>query len=237
VTEREAGYTPGLARAVEAKWQDRWRASHTFRADNPTGVLSGPKAALEPEFVLDMFPYPSGSGLHVGHPLGFIATDVYARYQRSEGKNVLYTMGFDAFGLPAEQFAVQTGIHPGLATRDNIARYRRQLDRLGMSYDERRSLATTDPSYYKWTQWIFLQLHEAWFDPDEQRARPIDTLIPRLRTELEEAGLDWEDVGAARREELLSGYRLAYRKESEVNWCPGLPQDAPTVAPSDHCLR
>ncbi|MFC0680626.1 class I tRNA ligase family protein [Lysobacter korlensis] len=217
MTEPEAGYTPARAQVIEAKWQHRWRESRIFHADNPTGALAGPKAAREAEFVLDMFPYPSGSGLHVGHPLGFIATDVYARYQRSEGKNVLYTMGFDAFGLPAEQFAVQTGIHPGVATRDNIERYRRQLERLGMSHDERRSLATTEPSYYKWTQWVFLQLYGSWFDPEVNRARAIATLIPRLRARLAEAGLDWDNVGRARQEELLGEYRLAYRKESEVN--------------------
>ena len=143
----------------------------------PAGPLADPAAAARPKkFILDMFPYPSGAGLHMGHPLGFTATDMYARYSRATGHNVLYTMGFDAFGLPAEQYAVQTGTHPRITTEANVANMRRQLRRLGLSHDLRRSIDTTDPDYYRWTQWIFLVLFDTWFDPVAQRGRPIAEL-------------------------------------------------------------
>ncbi len=157
------------------RWQERWDAEHTFETPNPTGPLGDPELAAargEKLFVLDMFPYPSGAGLHVGHPLGFIGTDVYSRFKRMTGHNVLYTMGFDAFGLPAEQFAVQTGQHPRITTDENVATMRRQLRRLGLSHDPRRSIATTDPRYYRWTQWIFNQIFGAWYDTDARPCPP-----------------------------------------------------------------
>ena len=159
-------YTGSLAQEIELRWQDTWDRNGTFHAPNPAGPLADP-AAIEGKqklFVLDMFPYPSGTGLHVGHPLGFIGTDVYSRFKRMTGHNVLYTMGFDAFGLPAEQYAVQTGQHPAITTDENIANMRRQLRRIGLSHDTRRSISTTDPGYYRWTQWIFSQIFNAWYD-------------------------------------------------------------------------
>ncbi len=173
-------YNAALATEIELRWQDRWDADHTFETPNPVGDLADPgklAAAGDKLFILDMFPYPSDYGLHVGHPLGFIGTDVYARYQRMAGRNVLYTMGFDAFGLPAEQFAVQTGQHPAVTTADNVVNYRKQLRRLGMSHDSRRSVETTDPRYYKWTQWIFARIFDSWFDPDT--AAPDGGVGPR----------------------------------------------------------
>src|SRR3954462_8242450 len=184
-----ARYTGALATDIELKWQARWDAEGTFEAPNPSGPLGDPEAVAgrQKMFILDMFPYPSGSGLHVGHPLGFIGTDVYSRYQRMAGRNVLYTMGFDAFGLPAEQFAVQTGTHPAITTAENVATYRQQIRRLGLSHDRRRSIDTTDPGYYRWTQWIFLQIFESWYDPEATnpsgsagRARPISELRAEL---------------------------------------------------------
>ena len=181
-------YTAALADTIETAWQDRWEELGTFHADNPVGALAGPGAEKEKFFLLDMFPYPSGKGLHVGHPLGYIATDVVARFTRMTGKNVLYTMGYDAFGLPAEQYAVQTGQHPRISTEANIANMRRQLRRLGLSHDPRRSLATIDADYVRWTQWIFLKIFNSWFDPDAPRrdgrgtgaARPIAELVGKL---------------------------------------------------------
>ena len=170
-------YTSALAQEIEVRWQDWWEANGTFEAPNPAGPLADPEGVAargDKLFVLDMFPYPSGVGLHVGHPLGYIGTDVYARFQRMAGRNVMYTMGFDAFGLPAEQYAVQTGTHPATTTNANIANMQRQLKRLGLSHDNRRSVSTTDPEYYRWTQWIFSQIFNAWYDTDQQRARPID---------------------------------------------------------------
>ncbi len=173
-------YTAQLAGEIEIRWQDRWAERGTFHAPNPTGPLADPehpRAGAEKLYVLDMFPYPSGAGLHVGHPLGYIGTDSYARYQRMAGRNVLHAMGFDAFGLPAEQYAVQTGTHPRTTTEANIERYRAQLRRLGMGYDDRRSVATIDVDFYRWTQWIFLQIFNSWYDRAAGRARPIDELI------------------------------------------------------------
>ena len=178
-------------------------------------------------YVLDMFPYPVGVGLHVGHPLGYIGTDVYARYQRMNGRNVVHTMGYDAFGLPAEQYAVQTGQHPRITTEANIATMRRQLRRLGLGHDPRRSIATTDPSYYRWTQWIFLQIFNSWYDADADRARPIDELVaeldagsasrPRARTP---SGRPWAELSATERRAVVDNHRLAYVSEAPVNWCP-----------------
>ena len=168
-------YTAVLAAELEHRWQDRWEAEGTFETANPVGALAaGGDLGDRPKlYLLDMFPYPSAYGLHVGHPLGYIGTDVYGRYHRMAGSNVLHTLGFDAFGLPAEQYAVQQGQHPRTTTEANITNYRRQLRRLGLAHDPRRSVATTDPAYYRWTQWIFAQIFEAWYDTDAGRARPI----------------------------------------------------------------
>ena len=170
-------YTAELANEIEHRWQDRWESERVFWTPNQTGLLAeDPRglAARPALFVLDMFPYPSGKGLHVGHPLGYIGTDVYARFQRMNGLNVLHAMGYDAFGLPAEQYAVQTGQHPRVTTEQNIATMKRQLRALGLAHDPRRGPATTDVSYYRWTQWIFLQIYNSWYD--EQGARPIAEL-------------------------------------------------------------
>src|SRR5215207_11084644 len=173
-------YTPALAQQIELSWQDRWAAEGTFHTPNPTGRLSEgfEKVADRPKFfAMDMFPYPSGAGLHVGHPLGYLGTDVTSRFRRMDGDNVLHPMGYDAFGLPAEQYAVQTGQHPRITTENNIATMRRQLRRLGLAHDRRRSIETTDPMYYRWTQWIFLQIYNSWYDTALDRARPIAELV------------------------------------------------------------
>ena len=224
-------YGAKLAGDIEIKWQQWWKDHGTFYADNPTGALAGPKASREPWFVMDMFPYPSGAGLHVGHPLGFIATDTLARYQRMKGKNVLYTLGFDAFGLPAEQYAIQTGQHPRKTTVDAIDNMRAQLARIGLSHDSRRSFATIDDDYVRWTQWIFLQIFNSWFDPDcpngegsMGRARPISELVAQFEdgTRATPDGRTWSSLSPAERSKVLDGYRLAYMSESPVNWAPGL---------------
>jgi leucyl-tRNA synthetase len=219
-------YTAELAADIEARWQDRWEAEGTFRAPNPAGPLAEPEAiAGRPKlFVLDMFPYPSGAGLHVGHPLGFIGTDVFARFHRMTGHNVLHAMGFDAFGLPAEQYAVQTGQHPRTTTEENIATYRRQLRRLGLGHDDRRSVATTDVGFYRWTQWIFLQVFNAWFDSAAGKARPIVELEAEFADGARAVpdGRSWAELSTVERRELVDSYRLAYRTNAPVNWCPGL---------------
>ena len=224
-------YTAELAGQIETKWQDRWEELGTFYADNPTGDLAGPLSSHNPFFILDMFPYPSGKGLHVGHPLGYIATDTLARYRRMKGDNVLYTMGYDAFGLPAEQYAVQTGQHPAITTNQNIANMRRQLRRMGLSHDSRRSFATTDIEYVHWTQWIFLQVFNSWFDPEatapdgsQGAARPISELIAKLEAgEIRpEDGSDYNSLDRAAQAKVVDSYRLAYVSEAPVNWCPGL---------------
>ncbi|MDU0348158.1 leucine--tRNA ligase [Actinomyces sp. MRS3W] len=225
-------YTAALADRLETAWQDRWEQEGTFYADNPTGALAGPKAAKEKFFLLDMFPYPSGQGLHVGHPLGYIATDVIARFTRMTGKNVLYTMGYDAFGLPAEQYAVTTGQHPRVSTEANIANMRRQLRRLGLSHDSRRSLATIDVDYVRWTQWIFLQVFNSWFDPDAPRrdgrgtgaARPVSELMDKLASGQVATpdGRPWEELTSGEQADVVDSYRLAYVSSASVNWCPGL---------------
>ncbi len=220
-------YTGALAQEIELRWQDRWDFDGTFETPNPAGPLADPaKIAGRPKklFVLDMFPYPSGTGLHVGHPLGFIGTDIFSRYKRMTGHNVMYTMGFDAFGLPAEQYAVQTGQHPAITTNANVTNYRRQLRRLGLSHDPRRSISTTDPGYYRWTQWIFLQIFNSWYDTEADRARPIDELIEQFATGQRATpdGRSWADLAAAERNTVIEGYRLAYVSDAPVNWCPGL---------------
>jgi len=223
-------YNARLAGEIEQRWQDRWEQEGTFHAPNPAGDLAGP-ASDEKFYVLDMFPYPSGKGLHVGHPLGYIATDVIGRYQRMKGKNVLHALSYDAFGLPAEQYAVQTGQHPRVTTEENIANMRRQLRRLGLAHDDRRSFATTDPDYVRWTQWIFLQLYNAWYDEDAVRpdggrgaARPIGELEEASATGRRPTptGVPWAEMDADARAAALDEHRLAYLSEAPVNWCPGL---------------
>jgi leucyl-tRNA synthetase len=216
-------YTARIAGDVERRWQQYWTEHGSFHAPNPVGPLAGdvPEDKL---FIQDMFPYPSGAGLHVGHPLSFIATDVYARFQRMLGRNVLHTMGFDAFGLPAEQYAVQTGAHPRKTTEDNIERYLAQIRRLGLGHDERRRFATTDIEYYKWTQWIFLQIFNAWYDTEANRARPIAELEAEFEagTRAVPNGRKWTDLSTVEQRELVDSYRLVYTSAAPVNWCPGL---------------
>ncbi len=220
-------YTPELANKIEGEWQNYWTDNGTFNAPNPVGDLAPADGKALPEdklFVQDMFPYPSGAGLHVGHPLGYIATDVFARYNRMLGKNVLHTLGYDAFGLPAEQYAIQTGTHPRTTTMANIENMKRQLGALGLGHDSRRAVATTDPEFYKWTQWIFLQIFNSWFDAEQQKARPISELIPLLESgELKtKDGADYNALGDVEKQKAVDDYRLVYRSNSTVNWCPGL---------------
>ncbi|MGV0685752.1 leucine--tRNA ligase [Mycolicibacterium thermoresistibile] len=220
-------YTAKLAGEIERRWQQTWAEQGTFHVPNPVGSLAPPDGSPVPAdkmFVQDMFPYPSGEGLHVGHPLGYIATDVYARYHRMRGRNVLHALGFDAFGLPAEQYAVQTGTHPRTRTEANIANFRRQLGRLGLGHDDRRSFSTTDVEYYKWTQWIFLQIFNAWFDPDQNKARPISELVAEFESGARPVGdgRSWSELSAGERHDIIDSYRLVYRADSMVNWCPGL---------------
>ena len=211
---------------IEQKWQAYWAANHTFKAEIDS---SKPKY-----YVLDMFPYPSGAGLHVGHPLGYIASDIYSRYKRLCGFNVLHPMGYDAFGLPAEQYAIQTGQHPAVTTEKNIARYRQQLDRIGFSYDWEREVRTCDPEYYKWTQWAFLQMFASWYDNVQQKARPIseleeifakegNTKVDAACGEVETFTAEqWNAYDDARKAAVLMQYRIAYQGETAVNWCPAL---------------
>ncbi|MDH6284811.1 leucine--tRNA ligase [Prescottella agglutinans] len=216
-------YTAELAGRVEKRWQDLWSERGTFNAPNPVGPLAG-EVPADKLFVQDMFPYPSGAGLHVGHPLGYIATDVFARYHRMQGHNVLHTLGYDAFGLPAEQYAVQTGTHPRTTTEANIANMQRQLRRLGLGHDERRSVATTDVDFYHWTQWIFLQIYNAWYDTAQGKARRISELEAEFASgeRTLDDGRDWASLDAASRTKVLDSYRLVYHSDSMVNWCPGL---------------
>lgn len=212
---------------IEAKWQGYWADNQTFKASNDSQKPS--------YYVLDMFPYPSGAGLHVGHPLGYIASDIYARYKRHKGFNVLHPQGYDSFGLPAEQYAIQTGQHPRKTTKENISRYREQLDKIGFSFDWSREVRTSDPAYYRWTQWIFIQLFDSWYDLDQDKARPISELIEILQLEGNKAlnastdedtpvisASDWEGMNEQERQTLLLKYRLTYLAETEVNWCPQL---------------
>ena len=212
---------------IEKKWQDYWAKNETFKAENNSD---------KPKFyVLDMFPYPSGAGLHVGHPLGYIASDIYARYKRHQGFNVLHPQGYDSFGLPAEQYAIQTGQHPAITTAENIKTYRRQLDQIGFSFDWSREVRTSDPSYYKWTQWIFIQLFNSWYNNDSDKAEAITELEKIFATEgntnvnavcddtIEPfTAEDWNRFDAKKQQEILLQYRLTYLAETEVNWCPAL---------------
>ncbi|GAA4269221.1 leucine--tRNA ligase [Hyunsoonleella aestuarii] len=212
---------------IEAKWQKYWAENQTFKAENNSDK---PKY-----YVLDMFPYPSGAGLHVGHPLGYIASDIYARYKRHQGFNVLHPQGYDSFGLPAEQYAIQTGQHPAITTAENIKTYRRQLDQIGFSFDWSREVRTSDPKYYKWTQWVFIQLFNSWFNNDSGKAEDISELIKVFETEgnfnvkavcdddvevfIAE---DWNSFTSEEQQKILLQYRLTYLAETEVNWCPAL---------------
>ncbi|RXG18228.1 leucyl-tRNA synthetase [Leeuwenhoekiella aestuarii] len=213
--------------AIEKKWQQFWKEHKTFEAQNN---IDKPKY-----YVLDMFPYPSGAGLHVGHPLGYIASDIYARYKRHQGFNVLHPQGYDSFGLPAEQYAIQTGQHPAITTETNIARYREQLDKIGFSFDWSREVRTSNSEYYKWTQWIFIQLFESWYNNDSNKAEHIDTLIAKFEAEGSASvnavcdedveaftAEDWNNASAKAKQEILLKYRLTYLAETEVNWCPAL---------------
>lgn len=231
-------YTAALAQQIELAWQDRWEELGTFHTPNPTGVLTGPDGrnadpAQRSFFLMDMFPYPSGAGLHVGHPLGYIATDVVGRYRRMRGDNVLHALGYDAFGLPAEQYAVQTGQHPRKTTEENIEIMRRQLRRLGLAHDPRRTFATIDPEYVRWTQWIFLKIFDSWYDPDAERpdggrgrARPIAELVAEYEAGTRAVpggdGVVWADLDDVARRRVVDAQRLAYVSETPVNWCPGL---------------
>jgi leucyl-tRNA synthetase len=230
-------------RAIERKWQDEWRSRNTYKTTE--------NQSKEKFYVLDMFPYPSGAGLHVGHPLGYIASDIYARFMRHKGYNVLHPMGYDSFGLPAEQYAIQTGQHPAVTTENNIARYREQLDRIGFSYDWSREVRTSDPGYYKWTQWIFKLIYNSWYNHDAKKAEPIASLIARFEAngnynvnaaidedwfkkidasqfffgknwEGDFSATDWKSMNDAQKEMILMHFRLAYLADSMVNWCPAL---------------
>ena len=211
---------------IEKKWQKYWEDNQTYKTSNSTD---------KPKFyVLDMFPYPSGAGLHVGHPLGYIASDIYARYKRHQGFNVLHPVGYDSFGLPAEQYAIQTGTHPAITTEQNITRYEEQLRKIGFSFDWSREVRTSDASYYKWTQWIFIQLFHSWYNKDTDKAEPIETLIKYFEEkgteglnanqneELNFTAEEWKSASEIDKGAILLNYRLAYRAETTVNWCPAL---------------
>ncbi|MBQ4358561.1 MAG: leucine--tRNA ligase [Paludibacteraceae bacterium] len=211
---------------IEKKWQEKWREQKTYHVE----IDKNKKKC----YVLDMFPYPSGAGLHVGHPLGYIASDIYARYKRQCGYNVLHPMGYDAYGLPAEQYAIKTGQHPAVTTRNNIARYREQLDKIGFCFDWDREVKTCEPGYYKWTQWAFIQMFNHYYDTKEQKAQPIAKLIAHLETngtegldaaqtkELHFSAEEWKGYDEAKKSEVLMNYRIAYKADTMVNWCPGL---------------
>ena len=223
---------------IERKWRAYWAANKTFKADNSSN---------KPKFyILDMFPYPSGAGLHVGHPLGYIASDIFARYKRMKGFNVLHPMGYDAYGLPAEQYAIQTGQHPAITTERNINRYREQLDLLGLSFDWDREVRTCDPSYYKWTQWTFIQLFKHYYDEKLQKARPIAELVSQFEADgnaqvnasCDEKTPDfsadeWKNFSEKEKQEILMHYRLAYLSDSMVNWCA----DLGTVLANDEVIN
>ena len=219
-------YNATFAATLESKWQDFWDDNATFNTPNPAGPLAEPEkvAGREKLFVLDMFPYPSGAGLHVGHPLGYIGTDVFARFKRMTGFNVLHALGYDSFGLPAEQHAIATGIHPRVNTETNIANMRRQLRRLGLGHDPRRSVSTTDENYYRWTQWVFLQIFNSWFDKELGKARPISELEDLYATgkRTVDDGRSWSELSRNEQRKVVDAQRLVYLTEAPVNWCPGL---------------
>lgn len=213
---------------IEKKWQKFWGENQTFKSQQPS-ESSKPKY-----YVLDMFPYPSGAGLHVGHPLGYIASDIYARFKRHQGYNVLHPVGYDSFGLPAEQYAIQTGQHPAVTTEENINRYEQQLKKIGFSFDWSREIRTSDPAYYKWTQWIFIELFHSWYNKATDRAENISTLVAHFEKfgtenldavqsdELNFTAEEWLNASEADKQDVLLNYRMAYRAETTVNWCPAL---------------
>ena len=213
---------------IEKKWQKFWEENQTFKSQQPS-ESSKPKY-----YVLDMFPYPSGAGLHVGHPLGYIASDIYARFKRHQGYNVLHPVGYDSFGLPAEQYAIQTGQHPAVTTEENINRYEQQLKKIGFSFDWNREIRTSDPAYYRWTQWIFIELFHSWYNKAADRAENISTLVAHLEKfgtenldavqseELNFTAEEWLNASEADKQDILLNYRMAYRAETTVNWCPAL---------------
>ena len=220
---------------IEKKWQEYWAKNQTFKADNP--VLSGVEGSSDKPkyYVLDMFPYPSGAGLHVGHPLGYIASDIYARYKRHKGFNVLHPQGYDSFGLPAEQYAIQTGQHPAITTETNIQTYRKQLDKIGFSFDWSREVRTSNPEYYKWTQWIFIQLFNSWYNKDTDKAEDVSTLVAKFEAEGNTSinavcdediemfsAEEWKSFSSTKQQEILLQYRLTFLSDTEVNWCPAL---------------
>ncbi|MDR3267341.1 MAG: class I tRNA ligase family protein, partial [Tannerella sp.] len=213
-------------REIEKKWREKWIADKTYHVDI--------KEDKPKYYVLDMFPYPSGAGLHVGHPLGYIASDIYARYKRLKGFNVLHPMGYDAYGLPAEQYAIQTGQHPAITTEQNIKRYREQLDKIGFSFDWSREIRTCDPEYYKWTQWAFVQMFNSYYCNQAKQARPVAELIECFEVqgnrdldiaqteELHFTADEWKSWDERQQQEILMNYRIAYLSETAVNWCEQL---------------
>ena len=213
---------------IEKKWQKFWGENQTFKSQQ-SSESSKPKY-----YVLDMFPYPSGAGLHVGHPLGYIASDIYARFKRHQGYNVLHPVGYDSFGLPAEQYAIQTGQHPAVTTEENINRYEQQLKKIGFSFDWSREIRTSDPAYYRWTQWIFIELFHSWYNKATDRAENISTLVAHFEKfgtenldavqsdELNFTAEEWLNASEADKQDILLNYRMAYRAETTVNWCPAL---------------
>ena len=212
-------YDARLANEIELRWQERWDSDGTFRTPSLPASSGRPKF-----YLLDFFPYPSGIGLHVGHPLGYIGTDVFGRYLRMTGHHVLHPFGFDTFGLPAEQYAIDTGQHPAVTVQHNAAVMRRQLRRLGLAHDRGREILTSDPSYYRWTQWIFLQIFNSWYDPARGQARPVSELIAEFASgrRTVPGGRPWAGLPAAEQRDVIDGHRLAYLAEEVVNWCPGL---------------
>ncbi len=213
-------------REIEQRWQQYWRDNKIYRAEEKPGKKKF--------YVLDMFPYPSGAGLHVGHPLGYIASDIYSRFKRQQGFNVLHPMGYDAYGLPAEQYAIQTGQHPEKTTVANIARYREQLDKIGFSFDWSREIRTCDPEYYKWTQWAFIKMFNSYYDLDADKAMPIENLVARFKEsgtegihaacskELKFTADEWNAYTEKEKSDVLMNYRIAYQGETMVNWCEAL---------------
>ncbi len=211
---------------IEKRWSQYWKENETYKV---TENSDKPKF-----YVLDMFPYPSGAGLHVGHPLGYIASDIYSRYKRLKGFNVLHPMGYDAYGLPAEQYAIQTGQHPAITTEKNINRYREQLDKIGFCYDWSREIRTCEPNYYKWTQWAFIKMFESYYDNDSQKAHPITELVEKFAQsgseginiacseELTFTAAEWNSKNEKEQQEILMNYRIAYLGNTMVNWCPKL---------------
>ncbi len=237
-------YNKEEIRRIEEKWRNEWKKRQVYKVEQPSEMKAG--VSLKPKYyVLDMFPYPSGAGLHVGHPLGYIASDIVARFKRLKGFNVLHPMGFDAFGLPAEQYAIQTGQHPAITTAKNIETYKRQLNQIGFSYDWTREVQTCSPDYYQWTQWIFMQLFNSWYNkksivegqlsPGQGKAEDISTLIAEIESHGNvnvEASSDeetptitatqWKGLDKNQKEEFLQKYRIAYQSEAMVNWCSAL---------------